>query len=185
MCALGMISLCVRGDAGLVPAVGLIRSLSAVWGVTHHSLAARFPCTQTGVHRTLRVKPEDRTRCSQIRWITWCVDTHRDEHVLAVVACPSGAVVAQQSVRASARGYAQALRFVEQHSGRRAWAVEGAGHYGAGLARHLSGRGETVLEIGRGPRDERRLRGKDDSLDAIRAARTALASQTLSLPRAG
>ena len=113
------------------------------------------------------------------------VDTHRDEHVLAVVACPSGAVVARQSVRASARGYAQALRFVERHSGRRVWAVEGAGHYGAGLARHLSGRGETVLEIGRGPRDERRLRGKDDSLDAIRAARTALASQTLSLPRTG
>jgi transposase len=114
------------------------------------------------------------------------VDTHRDEHVLAVVACPSGAVVAQQSVRASARGYTQALRFAEQQSsGRRVWAVEGVGHYGAGLARYLSSRGETVLEIGRGPRDERRLRGKDDSLDAIRAARTALASQTLSLPRAG
>jgi len=42
-----------------------------------------------------------------------------------------------------------------------------------------------VCEIGRGPRDERRLRGKDDSLDATRAARTALASETLSLPRAG
>ncbi len=114
------------------------------------------------------------------------VDTRRDEHVLAVVACPSGALVAQRSVRACARGYAQALRFVEQYSsGRRVWAVEGAGHYGAGLTRYLSGRGETVLEIGRGPRDQRRLRGKDDQLDAIRAARTALASQTLSWPRAG
>ncbi len=114
------------------------------------------------------------------------VDTHRDEHVLAVVVAPSGAVVAQRSVRASARGYAQALRFVEQYSnGRRVWAVEGVGHYGAGLARHLSSRGETVLEIGRGPRDEQRLRGKDDQLDAIRAARTALASRTLTLPRAG
>jgi hypothetical protein len=28
-CAFGMICLCERGDAGLVPAVGLIRSLSA------------------------------------------------------------------------------------------------------------------------------------------------------------
>ena len=37
------------------------------------------------------------------------VDTHRDEHVLAVVVAPSGAVLAQRSVRASARGYAQAL----------------------------------------------------------------------------
>ena len=39
------------------------------------------------------------------------VDTHRDEHVLAVVAAPTGAVVAQRSVAANARGYAQALRF--------------------------------------------------------------------------
>ena len=114
------------------------------------------------------------------------VDTHRDEHVLAVVVAATGVVVAQHSVPASARGYGEALRFVEQHAGgARLWAVEGAGHYGAGLARHLSGRGETVLEIGRGPRGERRLRGKDDSLDAIRAARTALASETLALPRAG
>ena len=42
-----------------------------------------------------------------------------------------------------------------------------------------------MLEAGRGPRDERRLQGKDDSLDAIRAARTALASETLALPRSG
>jgi len=43
-----MICLCVRGDAGLVPVAGLIRSLSALVGVTHHSPAARFLCTQTG-----------------------------------------------------------------------------------------------------------------------------------------
>ena len=34
------------------------------------------------------------------------VDTHRDQHVLAVVVAPAGAVVAQQSVAAGARGYA-------------------------------------------------------------------------------
>ncbi|MDQ2915408.1 MAG: IS110 family transposase [Chloroflexota bacterium] len=114
------------------------------------------------------------------------VDTHRDEHVLAVVVAATGVVVAQRSVRASGRGYAEALRFAAEHAvAARVWAVEGAGHYGAGLARFLSGRGETVLEIGRGRRDERRLRGKDDSLDATRAARTALASETLTLPRAG
>jgi hypothetical protein len=32
------------------------------------------------------------------------VDTHRDEHVLAVVVAPTGAVVAQRSVQSSARG---------------------------------------------------------------------------------
>ncbi len=80
------------------------------------------------------------------------VDTHRDEHVLAVVVAPAGAIVAQRSVRANARGYAQALRFAQEHAnGARVWAVEGAGHYGAGLARYLSRQGETVCEIGRRP----------------------------------
>ena len=78
-------------------------------------------------------------------------------------------------------GYREALRFAEQYAdGARAWAIEGSGHYGAGLARFLADHGETVLEISRTPRAERRLRGKDDSLDAVRTARTALA-----LPRNG
>ena len=93
------------------------------------------------------------------------VDTHRDEHVLAVVVASTGAVVAQRSVAATARGYGQALSFADEHAGgRRVWAIEGAGHDGAGLARHLSGHGETALEAGRGPRNERRLHGKDDRL---------------------
>ena len=114
------------------------------------------------------------------------VDTHLDEHVLAIVAAPSGAVVAQRSIQASGRGYAAALRFAaDTANGARVWAIEGTGSYGAGLARYLAGRGETVLEISRTPRAERRLRGKDDSLDAIRTARAALASETLALPRSG
>ena len=114
------------------------------------------------------------------------VDTHLDEHVLAVVAAPSGAVVARRSVRANGRGYVAALRFAgEAAGGARVWAIEGTGSYGAGLARYLAGRGETVLEISRTPRAERRLRGKDDPLDAARTARAALASETLALPRSG
>ena len=65
------------------------------------------------------------------------------------------------------------------------WAIEGTGSYGAGLARYLVGRGETVLETSRVPQSERRLRGKDDALDAVRTARAALASETLALPRGG
>jgi transposase len=114
------------------------------------------------------------------------VDTHRDEHVLAVVGAPAGAVVAQQTVSASGRGYVQALRFAERYAaGARVWAVEGAGHYGVGLARYLNERGEAVLEVGRSSRNERRLRGKDDELDAVRAARALFASEPLALPRSG
>jgi len=114
------------------------------------------------------------------------VDTHRDEHVLALVAAPAGAVVAGKAVRANGRGYREALRFGERYAaGRRAWAIEGTGSYGAGLARYLAEQGETVLELSRTTRAERRLHGKDDALDAARTARAALASETLALPRAG
>jgi transposase len=44
------------------------------------------------------------------------VDTHRDQHTLAVVVAPSGGVVARCSVRASARGYAEAVRFADEHA---------------------------------------------------------------------
>jgi transposase len=114
------------------------------------------------------------------------VDTHRDQHALAVVVAATGAVLAQRSVRADAGGYREALRFAERYAvGARVWAVEGAGHYGAGLARALARKSELVLEVGRGVRAERRLRGKDDPLDAVRAARTALAAEDPTLPRAG
>jgi transposase len=89
-------------------------------------------------------------------------------------------------IGANGRGYREALRFAERVvEGRRVWAIEGSGSYGAGLARFLSEQGEAVLEISRTPRTERRLAGKDDSLDAVRIGRAALASDTLALPRSG
>jgi transposase len=114
------------------------------------------------------------------------VDTHRDEHVMVVVTAPAGGVVAGTAVAANGRGYCELLRAAARHApGRRAWAIEGTGSYGAGLARYLSEHGEAVLEVSRAPRTERRLAGKDDALDAIRIARAALASETHALPRAG
>ena len=114
------------------------------------------------------------------------VDTHRDEHVMAVVTAPAGGLVAGAAAAANGRGYRELLRVAERHApGRRAWAIEGTGSYGAGLTRFLSEHGEAVLEISRTPRTGRRLAGKDDSPDAVRIARAALASETLALPRSG
>jgi len=77
------------------------------------------------------------------------------------------------------------LELVEGYApGRRAFTVEGTGSFGAGLTRFLSGRGERVLEVGR-LRRERRPSGKTDALDAVRAARSALASERPTTPRAG
>jgi hypothetical protein len=71
------------------------------------------------------------------------VDPHRDLHALAVVHVLSGAVVLETTIAAGGDGYARALKLVEVHaSGRRAFAVEGTGSFGAGLTRFLTGRGE-------------------------------------------
>jgi transposase len=114
------------------------------------------------------------------------VDTHRDQHALAAVDARTGAVVGQATAVADAHGYSGALLFADRHApGSRLWAIEGAGHYGAGLTRFLGRRGEQVVEVGRSPRGERRLRGKDDSLDAISAARSTLATSAQLLPRTG
>jgi transposase len=105
------------------------------------------------------------------------VDPHRDSHSLAVVQVVSGVVVFESTIDANSGGYAQALQLADEHArGRRAFAVEGTGSFGAGLTRFLTGRDECVLEIGR-LRRERRSGGKTDALDAIRAARSALAQQ--------
>ena len=113
------------------------------------------------------------------------VDPHRDSHALAVVDVRSGVVVFESTVIANNEGYANALTLVEEHAaGRRAFAIEGTGSFGAGLTRFLSGRGEHVLEVGR-LRRERRSGGKTDALDAIRAARSVLASERPATPRAG
>jgi transposase len=84
------------------------------------------------------------------------VDPHRDEHALAVVHVLSGAVVFETNVVANGGGYVQVLKLVDVHaSGRRAFAVEGTGSFGAGLTRFLTGRGERVLEVGRLRRERR------------------------------
>jgi transposase len=113
------------------------------------------------------------------------VDPHRDTHALAIVDVRSGGVVFEASVAASGSGYARALELADEHApGRRAFAIEGTGSFGAGLSRFLSGEGERVLEVGR-LRRERRSGGKSDALDAVRAARSVLAQTQPTEPRAG
>jgi transposase len=73
------------------------------------------------------------------------VDPHRDEHALAIVEVRSGVVVYETNVAADSSGYADALAVAEQQApGRRAFAVEGTGSYGAGLTRFLTSCGERV-----------------------------------------
>ena len=100
-------------------------------------------------------------------------DPHRDRHAVAVLEVRTGVVVFEAGVAADSGGYAEALRLADQHApGRRAFAVEGTGSFGAGLSRFLTGNGEQVFEVSR-LRRERRSGGKTDAPDAVRAARSA------------
>ena len=110
------------------------------------------------------------------------VDPHRDEHALGVVEVRSGVVVFETSVAADSGGYADALAVAEAYApGRRAFAVEGTGSYGAGLTRFLTASGEQVFEVGR--LRKQRGSGKTDALDAVRAARAVLSQERPATPR--
>jgi transposase len=111
------------------------------------------------------------------------VDTHRDAHSAAAVS-PAGAVEAKQTVRADAFGYRKLLRFARRDApGRRAWAIESSGSFGAGLATFLLAHGELVVEVDRPKRPARRNGAKSDELDAVRAAHEALTRDHLAQPR--
>ena len=111
------------------------------------------------------------------------VDTHKDSHTIALVS-PAGAATAHRTVPANPIGYLCGYRFaVEQAPGRRVWAIEGTGSYGAGLTAYLLEQGEWVVEIDRPARPARRNGAKTDDLDAVRAAREALGRDHLAQPR--
>jgi len=81
-------------------------------------------------------------------------------------------------------GYQQLLDVARAHvPGRRCWAVEGAGSYGAGLTAFLHAHGERVVEAARPKRPASRTGAKTDPIDAVGAGRDALAQEHLALPR--
>lgn len=59
----------------------------------------------------------------------------------------------------------------------------GTGAYGAGLARRLHEQDVDVIEVDRPNRKTRRLQGKSDPIDAIAAAKAALAGQRTGTPK--
>jgi transposase len=113
------------------------------------------------------------------------VDTHKDSHTAALLSI-NGIELDSITVPAEARGYRQLLEFAERRAAApRVWAVEGTGSYGSRLTEHLLGAGEKVVEVDRPKRPARRNRAKSDQLDAVRAAREALAQKHSLQPRQG
>src|SRR6478736_2129358 len=113
------------------------------------------------------------------------VDTHVHSHSAAVVDAATGGVLDEITVDATAQGYVELVEFANNHATLRAWAIEGTSGHGAGLSRHLLAMSEIVIELDRPKRAARRNGAKSDPLDAIRAAREAMARPRLGTPRSG
>lgn len=111
------------------------------------------------------------------------VDTHKDQHV-AVVLDGLGGRLGELSVPASADGYTTLLAWARDHGRVVAFGVEGTGSYGAGLASFLRRHAHKVIEVNRPARQaDRRLAGKNDTIDAEHAAREVLAGNATNTPK--
>jgi transposase len=114
--------------------------------------------------------------------ITGGVDTHLDTHTAAVID-PIGRVLGTQQFPATAAGYPTLLAWMRGFGRLQRIGVEGTGAYGAGLARRLRDEHLEVIEVDRPDRKTRRFQGKSDPIDAIQAAKTALAGERTGIPK--
>lgn len=110
------------------------------------------------------------------------VDTHLDTHTAAVIDLV-GRVLGTCQFPATAAGYAALLAWMRGHGQLLRVGVEGTGAYGAGLARRLQDQHVEVIEVDRPNRKTRRMQGKSDPIDAIAAAKTALAGHRTGTPK--
>ncbi|GGM55923.1 IS110 family transposase [Micromonospora sonchi] len=110
------------------------------------------------------------------------VDTHQDTHTAAVIDLV-GRVLGTQQFPATAVGYAALLAWMRGFGRLMCVGVEGTGAYGAGLARLLRDQDVNVIEVDRPDRKTRRFQGKSDPIDAIQAAKAALAGERTGTPK--
>jgi len=112
------------------------------------------------------------------------VDTHADTHHAAVIGA-NGAAIADAEFPTTEHGYAPLLGWVGSFGRLRSVGVEGTGSYGAGLSPHLCAQGVQVVEVNHPNRQQRRLKGKSDPLDAYAAAQAVLAEWATTIPQLG
>jgi transposase len=118
----------------------------------------------------------------QLPAVTGGVDTHLDTHTAAVID-PIGRVLGTQQFPADPAGYAALLGWMRTFGRLTRVGVEGTGAYGTGLTRLLHREQLKVIEVDRPHRKTRRLQGKSDPIDAIAAAKTALAGERTGTPK--
>jgi transposase len=110
------------------------------------------------------------------------VDTHKYVHV-AVAIDEFGGVLDSQRFAADRAGYDQLIDWAMSLGTKLTFGLEGTGSYGAGLTSAIRRRSIGVIEVLRTDRRDRRLRGKNDTIDAENAARAVLGGHARSVPK--
>lgn len=112
------------------------------------------------------------------------VDTHSRTHHAAVID-RLGRQLADAEFPATPAGYRDLEAWLRARGLVVAVGVEGTGSYGAGLARHLTRSGLTVIEVDRPDRRVRRRLGKSDPIDAYAAAAAVASGRAAGTPKTG
>ncbi|WP_427136355.1 IS110 family transposase [Pseudarthrobacter sp. S9] len=115
------------------------------------------------------------------------VDTHARTHTYAILDAGTGRTSDSATFPTTAAGLSRAVTWLRRRTtGKVLVAIEGTGSYGANLTRTLQTEGIVVCDVRPPKRASRAGKGKSDEIDAVAAARTALASAagTLAAPRA-
>jgi len=136
------------------------------------------------VAKTTRTDQGATTDAVQEPRITLGVDTHAEQHVAAALD-QRGRLLGTREIPTTPAGYAALLAWAEVYGGIERVGLEGAGSYGAGLARWLRRRGMVVIDVDRPDRRTRRRRGKSDPADAEAAARAVQGGSATGQPKAG
>jgi transposase len=111
------------------------------------------------------------------------VDTHKYVHV-AVALDEFGGIIDAQRFAADRAGYTQLIDWAVGLGRKLTFGIEGTGSYGAGLTAAVRRRDIGVIEVLRTDRRDRRLRGKNDTIDAENAARAVLGGHATAVPKA-
>jgi len=112
------------------------------------------------------------------------VDTHKHTH-LARAKDGLGRHLGQLEIATDPGGYAELLAWAQGLGPGRTFGIEGTSSYGAGLSRYLHAHGESIIEVLRPTRQDRRLRGKSDPIDADAAAQAVISGKANAVPKAG
>lgn len=112
------------------------------------------------------------------------VDTHKHEHVAAVITTIGG-LLDVRTFPATSEGYIQILTWARSFGTLHRAGVECTGSYGAGLARFLHTSGIDVIEVNQPDKSLRRRHGKTDMVDAEAAARAVLSGRATGGAKSG